>query len=345
MRQLVFARRNLLEWRETESPRLIGPDQALVRPLAIARCDLDIPIVTGNTLFRPPFPVGHEFVGVLTDLSDDLRDTFFVGQKVAVPFQVSCGSCGHCLKHLSRSCSEVAGSSDYGMGPGARRHGGAVAERVLVPHARQMLLPLPDSADAVALASLSDNIAEAWKMAGFYLASNPNTPVLVVGGIASSIGLYTVGLARAMGAPEVVYLDQSEERLRVAASYGAAVQQIGSFPRSHSRTFPLIVDATGTPEGYRFCVRSVTEGGICTSSSIFFQNDFPLPFLDLYVRGVTLHIERVNSREMMPRVLEWINSGDFDAGRVVSQVVDFEDAREAWVEPSTKLVVRGPAAQ
>jgi threonine dehydrogenase-like Zn-dependent dehydrogenase len=55
MRQLWFAKKNTLEWRDVAEPKLDGPGQAIVRPLAIARCDLDLPIIQGHTLFRPAF--------------------------------------------------------------------------------------------------------------------------------------------------------------------------------------------------------------------------------------------------------------------------------------------------
>ncbi len=342
MKHLVFAKRERLEWQDAPDPRISGPGQAIVRPLAVARCDLDLPILHGHTLFRPPFPVGHEFIGQITELSEDLTPSYSKGALVAVPFQVSCGSCPLCTEGLSRSCSTVSGSADYGMGPGGRKQGGAVAERVFVPYAQQMLIPLPPGSDPVALASLSDNIAEAWKMVGCFVEQSPGLPVMVVGGVAASIGLYSAALAVAMGSSEVLYLDQDPQRLRLAESLGARVEQIAEFPRAHARRFPLVADATGTPDGYRFCLRSTSPGGICTSSSIFFQNDFPLPFLDLYLSGVRIQIERVTSRETIPKLLPWIASGAFRPDRIVTQVVDFDEAREAWALPSTKLVVRGP---
>ncbi|HMZ36448.1 MAG TPA: alcohol dehydrogenase catalytic domain-containing protein, partial [Leptospiraceae bacterium] len=63
MKRLVFQKKGIIDWEECPAPVITGPNQAIVRPLAIARCDLDIPIVLGQTLFRPPFAIGHEFVG------------------------------------------------------------------------------------------------------------------------------------------------------------------------------------------------------------------------------------------------------------------------------------------
>jgi alcohol dehydrogenase len=47
MQQLTFIKKGLLEWHEVETPRLQGEKEALVRPLAVARCDLDTAILHG----------------------------------------------------------------------------------------------------------------------------------------------------------------------------------------------------------------------------------------------------------------------------------------------------------
>jgi len=340
MNQLVLARRGVLEWQETPEPVIRGENEAIVRPLAVARCDLDIPIVQGHTLFRPPFPIGHEFVGEIVTTSGDVSKNFPAGQRVAVAFQVACGSCPTCKNGHSRSCESIPGFHDFGMGPLGKNFGGALTDLVHIPYANHMLLKLSAATDLVSVASLSDNIIEAWKLAGFHLESNKETPVLILGGNASSIGLYTTGLAVAMGAPDVLYLDSDPDRLKIASAFGAKVEQLSEIPRAWQKKYPLTVDANGTEEGYRFCCRSTAVDGICTSASIFWTNDFKIPYMDIYNSGITLKIGRVDSKEMMPRVLALIESGKFDAGKVVSRVADWQDAREAWVEPSTKLVVR-----
>lgn len=337
MQQLTLVKRNRIEWRDAPEVRIDGPGQALVKPLAVARCDLDLPIIQGHTLFRPPFPLGHEFVGEITATSEDLTG-FAPGQKVAVAFQVACGSCPLCTAGRSKSCANMTGAHDYGMGSGGKNFGGALSDLVKVPYAEHMLLPLPAGIDLVSVASLSDNIVEAWKLAGHQLETHPGTPVLILGGFAASIGLYTAGLATAMGS-EVLYLDEDDDRCRMAESLGARAERLAKLPKSWERKFPLVVDASGSQEGYRFCIRSTAVEGTVTSASIFWTNDFPLPYMDLYVNGATLKIGRVDSREQMPKVLDWIARGAFRAGEVVSRVVDWQDALEAWPEPGTKLVV------
>lgn len=339
MQQLTLIKRGTLEWRETETPRITGANQALVRPLAVARCDLDIAIATGQTLFRAPFALGHEFVGEIVATSEDLASEYKAGTKVAVAFQVACGSCGECDRGHSNACASISGFHDYGMGGGGKVFGGALSDIVHVPYAKHMLLPLPADTDLVAVASLSDNIAEAWKLAGFYLEKEPGTPVLVMGGLASSIGLYTTALARAMGS-EVLYLDNDKTRLALAESFGAQVEEIKEIPKAWQKRYPLVAECSGVEAGFRFCLKSVAPFGTVSAASVYWTNDYSIPYLELYNIGAVIRIGRVDSREMMPKVLEFIQKGKFPVAKVVSHVAAWSEARDAWLEPGTKLVVK-----
>ena len=84
-----------------------------------------------------------------------------------------------------------------------------------------MLVPVPDGVNPLSLASASDNLPDAWRAVGPWLAKRPGTPVLIVGGGARSIGLYAAGMAVALSAARVDYVDHDPERLAIAESLGA----------------------------------------------------------------------------------------------------------------------------
>ena len=98
--------------------------------------------------------------------------------------------------------------STYGFGPAVARWGGFLSDLVCVPYAEHMLVPLPAGVSPAAVASASDNIADAWRAVAPPLGEEPGAPVLVVGGASSgSIGLYAVALALGLGAESVTYVD------------------------------------------------------------------------------------------------------------------------------------------
>src|SRR5258705_11099654 len=103
MEQLTLVEQGKIEWRDVPAPRLEDPGDALVRPLAVSRCDIDLPYVTG--LLPPPrtFALGHECVGEVTATGDAVT-TVRVGDRVIVPFQISCGACGRCKLGVTGRC-------------------------------------------------------------------------------------------------------------------------------------------------------------------------------------------------------------------------------------------------
>ncbi|MBM9577920.1 alcohol dehydrogenase catalytic domain-containing protein [Leptospira sp. 201903070] len=339
MKRIVFKKRNVLEWEEVPEPSIQGKNQALVRPLAVSRCDLDIPILQGHTLMRPGFPIGHEFVGEILETSSEISNEYPKGTKVIIPFQISCGFCPDCIGGHSKACSSVPFASHYGMGSSAKEFGGALAEKIWIPYANQMLIPLPLGLDPIALAGISDNIVEAWKLVGQWLEKKPNSPVMILGGFASSISLYSASLAVGMGSSEVLYLDNDPERLKIAESLGATAVPYSTLPKAWDKKFPLIVDCHGLKEGMNFALKSLSTEGIYGSAAIFWTNKLEIPYLELYNTGVTLKIGRVDSREHIPKILEKIEEKKIQPEKVVTATCDFEDAIHAWPEPAVKLVV------
>ena len=77
------------------SPSWAGPGEALVRPLAVALCDLDHLIVQGQAPIPGEIALGHEQVGEIVAVGDEVAD-HRVGERVVGPFQISCGACDFC---------------------------------------------------------------------------------------------------------------------------------------------------------------------------------------------------------------------------------------------------------
>ena len=63
MRSLHYVGSRRVEWRDVRDAEILGANDAVVRPLAAAACDLDAAIVVGVTPYEPPFALGHEFAG------------------------------------------------------------------------------------------------------------------------------------------------------------------------------------------------------------------------------------------------------------------------------------------
>lgn len=340
MRQLWYTGKRTLEWKDVPEPVIDGPGQAVVQPLAIARCDLDLPIILGATLFRPPFPVGHELTARVEAVSDDVTD-LTAGQNVVVNFQIACGTCPACMAHHSPACATVPFATNYGLGREAQKWGGGISEKMKVPFASAMLRPIPTGLDPLSLASLSDNMTDGFRCVAPFIRDNPRARFLIIGGVADSIACYAILEAFALGAADVTYFDTDESRLKFAASLGARTMTDKKIPTRLPGDFDVTVDCSGFVEGFRCALRSARPYGECITVSIFFDNDVPIPFMEMYNKGVRVTVARTHAREQTPEILSLIASGRFHPERVTSHIVDFADAKEAWMEPTRKLIVRG----
>ncbi len=336
MRALTLVAPGRIEVRDVPAPRIDAAGQALLRPVAVARCDLDLAFVRGAAPMASPFAIGHECIADVIEVGDDVR-TVRPGDRVVVPFQISCGACRRCARGQTGSCEAVPRMAAYGLaGMTGVEFGGALSDVLRVPFADAMLVPLPAGLDPVAAAGLGDNAVDGFRTVSDALADEPGASVMVAGGGAISVGLYAVAAARALGATDVVYVDPSSRNGAIAAGLGARVVAEPPVPGLRAGRFPITVDATARPDGLRFCLASTDAGGTCTSVGVYFA-DVAMPMFDMYTRGVRFITGRIDARRDLPAALA---VRGLDLAAVVSTVVDWDDAAAAWVEPAPKLVIR-----
>lgn len=361
MQQLNFIHKGRLEWREAPEPELQDASDVLVRPLAVARCDLECvflfgdaplrwlglaaswhlaPAFLGKAPFQGPYPFGHECVAEVIARGEGVRQ-FKVGQKVVVPFQISCGQCPRCKSGLTGSCSSVPQLSMYGFGSFGGPWGGVLSDVVRVPYADHMLVSVPDGVDPVSLASASDNLPDAWRTVGPHLQQRPGAPVLIVGGGARSIGLYAAAIALALGSSRVDYMDRNPDRLALAESLGANPVESAKFRSPGS--YAITVDSSARTAGLACALRSVEPGGTCTSVGIYFKKRTLIPLLHMYTKGVTFRTGRANARADIPKVLELVRDGRLKPERITTKTAPWSEATEALLDRSAKVVIVRPA--
>ena len=337
MQELVFEEAGRYGWQEASDPEISAPEQALVRPLAVACCDLDVAVCQGRLPMPPGHAVGHEGLGEVVAVGEDVG-AVRVGDRVVVPFQINCGHCAACRRGATGSCASLPLMAMYGMAPLAGLDGGGfMSDLVLVPYADAMLLPVPDGIDPIAIASLSDNIPDGWRGVGPYreeLASfdAADRRVLVVGRL--SIGLYAAALAAALGV-HVDYVDTDENRLAAAEKLGANVHDRPKPDKSWD-PYPVTVNTSADPALLAATLRATWPDGVCTDTGIYYQA-VEMPLLPMYTRGVRFVTGRVNARGAIPEVLELL-AGARDLGPAVDRVVPWEDAPSVWPTMTGKTV-------
>ncbi|GID31101.1 zinc-dependent alcohol dehydrogenase [Paractinoplanes brasiliensis] len=329
MRSLVLTGPRRLEWQDRPAPRLSAPADALVRPIASASCDLDRWIVASPAPFEPPFALGHEAVGEVVALADG-NTALTVGQRVVIPWHISCGACENCRRDLPGACASVPRLASYGTNVGGH-WGGLFDDLVRVPWAGHNLTPLPPAVDPFLAASAADNLTDAFQAVRPALAAHPDADVLVVGGTAS-LGLLTVASAIALGAPKVTYLDTDEARRATAAALGAVVPAVSAYPDRLDGAFDLVVDASADPAGFRCALLSTRPGGTCVIRSVYFT-ELRLPYFALYGTGITIVTGPPHASPYVPDVLRLIGNGTLNPAPMLTGPYGYDDAIDILLEP------------
>lgn len=376
MRELNFIRSGRLEWRDRAEPVLVDQTDVLVRPFIAARCDGDtLPLhrqvsrplqvglklgaidpvvasIVGDVPFEGPFAIGHECIAQVTAVGSTVA-SHAVGDVVVVPWSISCGTCRECMLGLTAKCSTMREHSPgktlaaFGFGPTSGPWGGMVTDSVRIPFADHMLVRVPTGTDPLRVASASDNLSDAWRSVVPPLRARPGGRVLVIGGGGKSIGLYAAGLAAAHGAEVVDYVDASDARLEVAADLGATVHQAGKSRRTSSLSnfaglYDVVVEASSRAQGLRDALGALRPGGICTGTGYYLGAGTRLPAMDMYATSATLNIGVSHVRPVLPELLDFIAATGFEAERVTSVLADWDDAPDAYLERTTKLVIHRP---
>ncbi len=338
MQQLTCVEAGKLEWREVSAPRIEGDGEALIRPIAVARCDIDRSLTSGALPLRGPFALGHECVGELLALGDGVRG-LSLGQRAVVSFQVSCGACGRCRAGLTAICERMPVLSDYGMRSlSGVEYGGMLSDVVRVPFAAAMLRPISPALDPVALASVSDNVTDGYRAVAPHLAARPGSEVLIVSHGSPSIPLYAVQAALALGSPRVEFACDHAESLALAEKLGAHAIETDFTTRP--RTVPIVVDAGITRAGLGYAIRATEPEGVYQGVSPYPGPPVAVPMGRMYTLGIRFFVGRCHAAALLPEVVDLIEAGRLHPEAVTTRVVAWEEAADAWQEPAIKLVVR-----
>ena len=203
---------------EVEEPEIQHPNDVVVDITTSCICGSDLHMYEGRTAAEPGIVFGHENMGIVSEVGDAVS-TLEEGDRVVMPFNVSCGFCQNCEEGYTGFCTNVnpgfAGGA-YGyvaMGP----YPGGQAERLRVPYADHNALKLPEGREHEdAFSLLADIFPTGWH--GTRLADlQPGESIVVFG--AGPVGLMAAYSAKLQGASEIYVVDQVPSRLELAEEH------------------------------------------------------------------------------------------------------------------------------
>ena len=222
MRALTWQGKEKLSVETVPDPVISEPTDAIIKVTSTAICgsDLHLYSVLGPYLHQGDI-LGHEPMGIVQEVGSEVTH-IKPGDRVVVPFNISCGSCWMCSRGLFAQCETT---QNRAQGKGASLFGytelygsvpGGQAEYLRVPQAHFGPVKVPDDAPDERYLYLSDILPTAWQ--GVAYADVPEEGTLAV------MGLGPVGqLAGRIGVHQgrrVIGVDRVPERLELARSHG-----------------------------------------------------------------------------------------------------------------------------
>ena len=234
MRALTFHGKHDVRVDSVPDPQIVNPRDAIIEVTATAICGSDL------HLYDAVIPglqqgdiLGHEFMGRVVETGS--ASTLKKGQRVVVPFTISCGACFFCQNSQFSACdnsnpvesqdaSELlyghAVSGLFGYSHMTGGYPGGQAQYVRVPFSDVGPIVIPDGLEDEQVLFLSDILPTGW-MAAENAQIAPGDTVAIWG--CGPVGLFAVQSALLMGAAQVIAIDHWPHRLDLARKLGAKV--------------------------------------------------------------------------------------------------------------------------
>lgn len=226
MRALTWQGLEKVAVQDVPDPVIQQQTDAIVRVTSTAICGSDLHLYGVLAPYLHPGDVlGHEFMGVVEQVGAAVEN-LAVGDRVVVPFTISCGHCFACDRGLFAQCETTrdheqdTGAALFGYTSLYGRVPGGQAELVRVPHADFGPVKVPDGFEDERFLYLSDILPTAWQ--GVAYADVPDGGTLAVLGL-GPVGQLAVRSAFQRGVQRVLAVDLVDERLELAAAAGAEV--------------------------------------------------------------------------------------------------------------------------
>jgi threonine dehydrogenase-like Zn-dependent dehydrogenase len=234
MRAVTWQGRHNISVETVPDPEIVNPRDIILKVTSTAICGSDLHLydkyIPG---MRAGDVVGHEFMGEVVELG--AQSTLKKGQRVVVPFTISCGQCFFCEKQQYSACdnsnpSETRDASELMMGHAMGAafgyahltggYAGGQAEYVRVPYSDVGPVVIPDGMPDDDVLFLSDVLPTGWQ-AAVNADIEPGDTVAVWG--CGPVGLFTIQSALLLGAERVIAIDHFPSRLALAKQLGAEV--------------------------------------------------------------------------------------------------------------------------
>ena len=331
MRAVVLEEGQRVAVADVADAKLLGSSDVLIRVTLAAICGTDVHIKHGGIPgIEPGAILGHEFVGVVQEAGADVR-RFKVGDRIASPPALWCGKCPACQSSTVQNCVE---GSMYSGGPFMSPMGldGVHIELVRATNADLCLTPIPASVPDEQALLVIDMFSTGYHAA--HEAHIKTGDAVVVSGC-GPVGLCAVLAAWQHGPSRVFAVDMFDNRLALAAKYGAIpidIRQGDPVERILEATggegVDVVLEASGTTQGFLSATRMIRRYGTVSCVGLFAQ-PVEFPVQELIYKGIKV-VMGLGNLVHVPRLMKLVEYGRVDLTDIGTHTFALEDAVAAY---------------
>lgn len=347
---------------QVDDPKITEPTDAIIRITSTAICGSDLHLYSKlSPVMKEGDIIGHEPMGIVEAVGSEVTN-IGPGDRVVVPFNISCGHCFFCDKKLYSQCettqNEVVGKGAslfgythlYGAVPGGQ------AEYLRVPQAHFGPIKVPEGPPDERFLFLSDVLPTSWQAVKF-AAVKPGDTIGVWG--LGPIGQMAARIARHLGADRVIAVDFLPERLEMARRHGietidlqsvdnvteavldmtkgygvdavidaVGMEADGSFIDSILTTFKIHTDKLAALHQSMSVIR---RGGTLSLSGVYTGPVHNFPLGDLFDKQITIRMGQANVRAWTDEILPLLNEDDpLGTGDLATHFLPLEQAPHGY---------------
>lgn len=359
MKAIVYEGIRNVKVKDVEDPKIKKADDIIVKVTSTAICGSDLHLIHG---FIPNLPkgfiLGHETMGVVEEVGKEVTKVK-KGDRVIVPFPVSCGHCWYCEHDLWSQCDnsnpngEVGGIFGYSNTYGG--YDGGQAQYLRVPYANVGPKVIPEELSDEQVLFLTDILPTSlWgvDMAGV----KPGDTVVVLG--CGPVGLLAQKWAIYKGAKRVIAVDCIDYRLEHAKKYNQ-VETVNF--QQHDNTGEYLKEITsggadavidcvgmdgkmsniekvesvlklqgGSKSAIEMSTQAVRKGGTVMLVGVYGAKYNVFPLGDFFSRNVTLKMGQCPAHSYVDPILKLIKEGKFDATDIITHKLSIDKGEHAY---------------
>ncbi len=328
---------------EVPNPTIQKPTDAIVKITYTCICGSDLWWYRGILERKAGAPVGHEFMGEITEIGKNVKDVK-IGDLVVGPFFWCDGTCPECRKGMSSQCLN-------GGSWGNKDTGGCQAEQLRVPFADANLFVIPKKTSQKlmpALLTLSDVMGT-----GYYAAVSAgvgkDTTAAIVGD--GAVGLCAVLACKQLGATKIILMSRHEDRQKIGKQFGATdivpergkegIEKVKALTEAIGAD--CVLDCVGAAPAREMAMGMVRPGGRIGCVGV--PESIPdIKAGDIFWKNITIGGGIAPTRTFIPQLMPDVLSGKLDPAPVFDMTLPLTELAKGYEamdkRKSVKVLIR-----